>query len=385
MRRFVTVLLLVVVVGFLGGCSSRNNSAPGVPEVGDDVGREAQATSYDIRDRFHDWGDNTASLSKLDGWTYYNTYYDRTEIACPSMSDKGKVNIFREYSGSWIYDTSLDVDADTGGSSDDCAVVKVTGCQSNDEGSHALARLLVVWFNDQGQYITVYRGTNNSSIWTDSPDVDWDVGEVYDGSTLLDVDLAPDGEFLIIAYYYNSDFNAQIWDTYKYGGSASAFFGDVGDEKWDNKIADNNCYGVHAQVAMGAYNFNANDHSFAYSIPGYGRVYLYQQGANNETWTYRTYLGFASWDVDIACDDGTDYLFCWSQEPQQAKFYTLSSSAWPTNQDTFSGFGLYSSSGGINGLAWIAAGCQEMYGDDYIEIFLQCSIDGWVEGFGNFD
>lgn len=39
MRRFVTVLLLVVVVGFLGGCSSRNNSAPGVPEVGDDVGR----------------------------------------------------------------------------------------------------------------------------------------------------------------------------------------------------------------------------------------------------------------------------------------------------------------------------------------------------------
>jgi len=393
MKGLLGVLVLGMVVVLFWGCSSNGSSTPGEPDYSANITRQGE-TNYDISWQWNDADDGTYTVSDLCAWTYYDEYGDVTELAAPAMNDSGIVRFFKESSDTWASKGYVDVDSDTDGTDDnDVAVVKITGFQSNDGSHHTAARLLVFYLdhNDLSQYIAVYKGvdtTGSTTPWEywDDDDNPWELGGKYDGTLAMDLDIAPDGQYMILAYYYNSGFRAAIWDTSPGEDTIFDFFSgaypDGDDSDWISLIETNNGYGTHASVAMGAYGFGANDHSFAYAIPGRGYIELWQQGTGL-SWTYQQGLGFTG-PVDIACDGSEDHLFTWNEEAYNCKYYTLSSTAIPYNRDTFGTFGYTGTQGGINGFAWLTAGCVRLSGNDYIEVFIDSCTDHQVEAFANF-
>jgi hypothetical protein len=376
----VVVVLVVLVYGCSNGGGRQDVASPEYS-----IERESASTSYTVIHDFHDWNDGTDTVGTGDGWGYGNPYYGKTELAALDAVDVTKVFIFSEEDDYWGDGGYLDIKSDIALDvtwEDSLVAVKVCGFESQTAGHHTDARMFVMVADTSDSwhsYVVVYKGLDSSTRWDY-----WyyyDVGSTITG-TILDFDVAPDGQFWIVAYYNSGYFKAKIWDSWPAHGTFSTF---IGSSTWDNNVRQNSGpYGVVAKVAMGAYNFNTYDHNFAYSIPGAEEVKVYYQGANNSTWTNSTTLGFSSWDLDIACDGGYDNLFLWSQEIQQAKWYTINGSGTATSRATFASYDGILTNGGINGLAWISAGCVNSGGDDYVEIMLQSFTDHWVEVFKNF-
>ncbi len=388
--KVVFVMLLSALI--VGGCGSGGN-VPDIPNSLEELDRQAQTNFYNFEYDSRDTGPG-----QMDGWGYNNPYSGQTELVSIQNGIVGYVRVYEVDSGlTQICDLQVQDDL-----VDDSVIIEstdlmmylgITGFASQDADNHTDARLFItvgiIYTNsdiyDIDPIIVVYKGQDD----VDEPWVYWhtrdvETEDIGTSSFFHDFDVAPDGEYFIYAYTGSDGYyKAKIYDSDPDHATFSTFWGSATCTK-NIVYGSGYAWGNRCQVAMGAYSFNSFDHNFAYSIPGDVKVRVYYQGANNYTWTLRTTLSFAAFDLDIANDDGYDHLFMWNEQVYEVRYYTLSSTGFATYRDSFAFWGNYTSNGGINRLSWLTAGALRISGYDYIVVMLQSGTDSVVEIYANW-
>ncbi len=209
------------------------------------------------------------------------------------------------------------------------------------------------------------------------------------GGEFLDVDIAPDGEFLVVSYYDSPYFMAKVYDMDATDDDFVDFFESTSPVDTITVVQNTNYYARKASVAMGA----KDDlyHSIAYSVPALRTVYFYRQIAGpdwvdtyGEGPTAIPVLEFTAPVVDIDCDDGLDHLVVYSEGGLVCKWYTLSMNAVSTWKANFTFHGNSGPDGAINGFSWVTVGVEEYAGEDHVVAIAMGKFDHYTEAFYNW-
>ena len=387
MQRVMLFVIVVLVVGVLGGCSSES---PQVPANQDDGGYIRKAESDNLTFKWHDASDGVETCGIRTGWAYINKYTNAAELVT-NTHDNSEIHIFYENSNTWSSGGTIDVGADVEDDAnydilgDWVYVFGVTGFRSTTANDHTPSRMLVTFGdveNASRAYVAVYKGLNSATRWDYWGTWDLEAEANYDPN-YIDLDIAPDGEYIVVATLDGSNYRARIWNSSPGGNSVANFVGS--HVATITPLSTLDYYGGGVCVEMGAYNHNATDHNFVYSVPGNCTIYSYRQD-NATTWTYVASKTVSAPAMVICNENYHDHLLFWDEQDYTGVYLQLGSGAtFGSELDTFGAWGNKSASGGVNGIGWITGDVSEpTSGTYYIEAGIQSAYDAYVEIFGNY-
>jgi len=391
MRPLLMVVGVLSVIGVLSGCSSGSTGVTDVENPGDLI--RVAASDDLVYAGWHDpndqYGGSDHGVGLAFGWGYVNKEYDTAEVVTNAHVNN-QIHIVYQNGTSWSCGGTIDVGDDVDGhdsiDGDQIAIVGITGFRSTSAGTHTPSRMLVT-FGDLSQnaqaYVAVYRGVDTATRWSYMGT--WDLyADGYYSPNYSDLDIAPDGQYLVVATEETNYFVANIWDVTPTGTTIAGF---IGSHKAEiDVLSKNDYYGGGVEVEMGANYHNAYDHNIVCSIPGAGTIKTYSQ-TNDTTWASSATKTDRSSPAILITNEGyQDHLFIWDEGDYWAEYYLLSSTAaFGSRLDTFGAFGLKTVGGGINGISYLAGDTIQTSSSAYFHLIgIQSAYDGYIEMFDNY-